>query len=731
LTGFWRKFPVLVFALASLAATGAVFSAPSPDIRVDQVGYLPDETKYGMVVSASATGAFDVRRVSDDATVFSGTLAAAFTDSASGDSIRTADFSILTTPGNYYLDVAGVGTSYDFEIGLDTFAHAFYMATRAFYGQRCGIAVTMGNVDGTTYSHGVCHASGSCSDLPSTYHSSSGLTGTKSTPKGWHDAGDYGKYIVNSGISTGEVLWTYEFFPDTTGSVTLNIPESGNSTPDILNEARWNLEWMLTMQDADGGVWHKNTSLNFGSFTLPEQDNAGTRYIIGTGTGAPYKTSCSTADFAAVMAIAARLYQPFDAAFSSTCLTAAQNAWTWVYANPNVTYTQPSGVFTGGYNDNNCSDERLWAAAELFRTTGTTMYSDYVVANAGGSTLFSATSNQGWGSLKNLALWTYYFAAGGDAVLKNRIQTDTLTAAGSIASRTNAATNGYRVSLTGYWWGSNGEVANYGLYLLVANRMSPSANFVNAALNNLHYLLGRNTQNLSFVTHVGHNPFLHPHHRPSGSPEYMYSPPWPGMLSGGPNSTGNSSDGVTPNNAYPAKCYIDDTGAYASNEIAINWQAPLVFLLGSTLREPVTPTPTPTEVPCGYPGETCTPTDTPTVTATPTPSHTPTPTPTPNSKTDILFPNPWDGSVPLSFYHDLDGDSDGVRLKFYSVAFRKVYEKGWLDATVGQHVYTLERDEVKNLSHGLYYLVLIDEKGGKEVGRKIMKLLLGPHSKLE
>src|SRR6185295_4706211 len=141
--------------------------------------------------------------------------------------------------------------------------------------------------------------------------------------------------------------------------INLNLPESGNATPDVLDEARWNLEWMLTMQDSDGGVWHKNTSAGFGSFVLPELDNAGTRYIIGTGPGAgtaPYKTSCSTADFAAVMAAASSIFQPFDAAFSATCLTAAQNAWTWVTANPTVYYTQPTGITTEGYGDNNSTD---------------------------------------------------------------------------------------------------------------------------------------------------------------------------------------------------------------------------------------------------------------------------------------------------------------------------------------------------------------------------------------
>jgi endoglucanase len=633
---------VLIFKRSTLWAgivlawgLGATLSAAvSALVRVDQVGYLPTETKYGMVASAAATGAFDVRRVADAVSVYSGTLGASFSDTDSGDTLRTADFSSLTVTGAYYLDVAGVGSSYNFSIDPNAFLNAYKLAFRGFYAQRCGTAVNMGTVDGVAYSHAICHSSGAASDLPATMHSSTGQSGTRNSAKGWHDAGDYGKYIVNAGISTGELLWTYECWQDRAGAITDAIPESGNGTPDLLNESRWELEWMLTMQDSDGGVWHKDTSAGFGSFTLPENDDAGTRYIIGT-SASPWKTSCSTADFAAVMAIAARLYQPYDAAFAATCLTAAQNAWTWVSANPAVYYNQPSGISTGGYGDGNSSDERLWAAAELFRTTGTAAYSAYVVANAGASPLVSTTGlPQDWGNLKDLALWTYYFSgqAGANAALNTRINADTLAAATAIATRTAAATNGYKVSLSSgqYIWGSNGAVANYGLLLLMANKMAPNAAYTNAALDDLHYLLGRNTWDKSFVTHVGTNYVLHPHHRPSGSPQYSALLPWPGLMSGGPNSTGNASDGLTASSPYPAKCYSDVTLAYASNEIAINWQAPLVFLLAWTL-----PTPTPTPTATGTATGSATPSRTPSPSVTLSPSATRTASPSPTASPSV------------------------------------------------------------------------------------------------
>jgi endoglucanase len=171
-----------------------------------------------------------------------------------------------------------------------------------------------------------------------------------------------------------------------------------------------------------------------------------------------------------------------------------------------------------------------------------------------------------------------------------------VAAADATAARTNAPANGYKVSLSSdqYQWGSNGAVANYGVLLLVADRMSPHPAYTNAALNDLHYLLGCNTHATCFVTHLGSRPVLHPHHRPSASPQYAAGPPWPGMLSGGPNSRsddGSALDAIP--SSPPAKRWVDLKASYASNEIAINWQAPLVFLLAWTLPVPMAARPGP------------------------------------------------------------------------------------------------------------------------------------------
>jgi endoglucanase len=545
-------------------------AGPVATIKVDQVGYLTAAPKLALIaVAASADGAvrFTVRRTSDDAAVFTGTLASAVVDPDSGDRLRTADFSALRETGTFYLDVPGIGRSWPFAIGPHVYARTWYLAMRAFYGQRCNTAVDLG-AEFPGYAHAACHMTGAL-------HSSSGASGTKPASGGWHDAGDYGRYVVNSGITTGTLLWMYELYGARLGG-SLNIPESNNTTPDVLDEIRWNLEWMLSMQDTDGGVWHKQTSERFPAFIMPEADTL-TSYVIGTGS-APYKSTCATADLAAVMAIAARVYRPFDATFSTRTERAARDAWRWTEANPNVTFKNPTGVATGEYGDGDCRDERLWAAAEIWRTTHDTQTHDYVRAHAADvMPTLSATQPPSWAQVGPLALWTYALDGHGDATLTGTIKQRTIETARDIAAR--SARQAYHMSLTtkDYVWGSNSVAANYGLQLLVANQMQPAADFMNTARENLHYLLGRNTFSLSWVTQVGANPFQHPHHRPSGADRNPA--PWPGLLSGGPNAGRQDPAMKRLPNGPPARMYLDDQDSYASNEIAINWNAPLVFLL--------------------------------------------------------------------------------------------------------------------------------------------------------
>jgi endoglucanase len=549
--------------LGTLVLLLALMADPTPAIRVDQVGYPVGAPKVAFLASKDAGGrSFTVRR-SDGGVAFEGTLRAPLRDADSGDDLQIIDFSNLDGPGRYYIEIPEVGRSFEFRVADEPYLDLLRLAVRSYYGQRCGVAVSLG-ADCAACSHAECHREGA-------YDPSSGKSGPAPSRGGWHDAGDYGRYVVNSGLSTGTLLWAFELFRPPLASLRLAIPESGGATPDYLSEVRWNLEWMLTMQDADGGVWHKQTSTVFAPFVRPEEDHLPSA-IIGTGS-APFKSSCATGDLAAVMAIAARTYTPYDGPFSATSLAAARRAWSWLSQNPSVVFRNPAGVKTGEYGDARCGDETLWAAAELFRTTREEPYRRYVLEHLGDFER-PFVRPPSWPDVEALALWSYALASDDGAAAQ--IRAATLKEAGEVAARTIASP--YRMSLlrADYVWGSNAVAANYGMEMLVAHRFRPDRILLDAALEDLHYLLGRNAFSESFITKVGANPCRHPHHRPS----VASGETWPGLLCGGPNA-GRQDPALRalPADLPPARVYVDEWASYAGNEVAINWNAPLVFLL--------------------------------------------------------------------------------------------------------------------------------------------------------
>ena len=564
-----KKAPVETRQAGS-ATNAADAETTHSSFAMNQCGFRPEAAKVASVPLANdAAGpqAFTVEDVASGKVVLHGTLSPARLDEASGDRLAQADFSAVRAPGTYRLRAADT-VSDPVVIGDAVYQEALRLSVRAFYGQRCGCKVDLH--DG--YKHKACHKQGE-------YHASSGRQGKVKNSGGWHDAGDYGRYVVNSGISTATLLWAWEMFPEVLRPMHLDIPESGGKVPDFLAEVRWNLRWMLSMQDpADGGVWHKQTSAAFCGFVMPQDDSLPSE-VIGTGT-APFKSTCATADFAAVMAIAARCYQAFDVDFASTCLAAARRAFLWAQANPQVVFRNPPGVTTGEYGDRICDDELLWAAAELYRSTGENSFREAFEAAV--PAMF-AVDTPGWNGMRPFALWTYVMS-GRDTT--DRVRERILSATGLAAQQRveRAAANGYGNTLgtDDYVWGSNSVAANDSLLLLVAHHLDANAAARDAAMANLHYLLGRNCFGVSWVTHVGARPFQHPHHRPSQADKV--AAPWPGLLSGGPNAHGGDPVANAMAKRPPMRMWVDDWQAYSVNEVAINWNAPLVFLLAAAAR---------------------------------------------------------------------------------------------------------------------------------------------------
>ena len=570
-------------SLTALAQAPLASTYTAPPILLNQLGYLPQHAKLATILPSKLPQPATTFRVrsQNNSIAFEGHLSTPTLDAASGDTTTQADFSSLTTPGTYRVEIANT-LSDPFTIAPTVYAEALRLTIRGYTGQRCGCAVDLGN----GYHHPACHHDGA-------FDPTSGRSGPVPNTGGWHDAGDYGRYIVNSGITTATLLWAWELYPNALQTLHLDIPESGHPLPDNHSEIKLNLNRMLSLQDpTDGGVWHKQTSLHFCAFILPQDDHLPSQ-IIGTGA-APYKSTGATADLAAVMAIAARVYKPFDPAFAARCLAAARLAWTWASQHPNVTFTNPPTVSTGGYGDNDCADELLWASAELFRTTHDPQYEAAFLGSIKPLLPNLKITVPSWNNVASLGLWTYALATSpgapssttvpsspkeGSHNLSITIQQATQLAAAELIARTQTSGYGTTLALADYHWGSNSNAGNQSLLLLIANHFQPSPATLNAALSNLHYLLGRNCFGVSWVTQLGHRPFQHPHHRPSAADGI--AAPWPGLLSGGPNAHGGDAIADALPKSPPMRMWLDDQRAYSMNEIAINWNAPLVFLLAA------------------------------------------------------------------------------------------------------------------------------------------------------
>jgi endoglucanase len=547
------------------AGTSKAASAGANGIYLNQIGFRPDSPKLA-TISANANS-FLVRSLNDHSVALRAKLSARRRDSASGDTVRLADFSSVKTPGEYRLELDSGMSGDSFPIRKDAYDHALLLAMRSFYGQRCGCSVDLGG----GYAHPKCH-------LDAAFHASSGKTGPCDIHGGWHDAGDYGRFMINSAITTGTLLWAWELYGASLHDFALQIPESGGRVPDFLAEIQWNLQWMLALQDNDGGVWQKQSRDDYCSFIMP-QDELGPNYVIGTGA-APYKSTCATADLAAVMAIAARCYSSDAPAFSQQCLKAARAAWNWCQSNPNVFFKNPADIHTAEFSDTDCHDELLWAAAELWRTTGDAAFHQAFMGMLPQPPSKIKIDIPSPTQVSSLGYWSYALAGrkGSDAAIA-AIRQITLKRARELVHQSSENGYGNSLALADYVGASNSIVANHSLLLLIANQLESDRSYSDCAQNNLHYLLGRNCLGISWVTQLGSRPLQHPHHRPSAADNIVA--PWPGLLANGPNT--DPADPLTKAliRQPPMRMYVDDERAYSSNEPIISCNAPLVFLLAA------------------------------------------------------------------------------------------------------------------------------------------------------
>ncbi len=549
----------------------------SSRIQLNQVGFYPQATKLAAVSGDVSNSSFYITSTNLADTLYRGVLKEAKAALYSPLTVRMADFTPLKQEGSFVLLIPGIGHSYPFLISANVHNEAATASLKGFYYQRISMPLekqyagkwhrSSGHPDNVVY----IHPSAASKERPAgTMLSSIG---------GWYDAGDYNKYIVNSGITMGTLLSAYEDFPAYFEPLTVNIPESRNAIPDLLDEVLYNLRWMLTMQDPqDGGVYHKCTNADFDGMVMPGVTKA-PRYLV-------QKSTAAALDFAAVMAQASRVYSRYTAhlpGLADSCSKAAFAAWNWALRNPATVYSQKEinskhkpAITTGEYGDRNFKDEWLWAAAELFTTTKEKRFFDTVAVH-----MKDAADLPSWGSV---GLLGYYSLLRHREALPAFTKTVAQAMQDSVVRMADAylegmKRNAYHVVMgqtaKDFVWGSNAVAANQGILLINAYKLTQDTKYINAALQNVDYLLGRNATGYSFLTGIGSKTPMYPHHRPSEADGIIE--PVPGLLAGGPNP--GMQDKCKYTFTDPERAYSDVACSYASNEIAINWNAPAVYLL--------------------------------------------------------------------------------------------------------------------------------------------------------
>ncbi|MBR6230054.1 MAG: glycoside hydrolase family 9 protein [Eubacterium sp.] len=538
-----------------------------PGIRVNQVGFTPDGLKTAVFANASqSSDEYKIVDAKSGKEVYAGTLKPAIENKSAGETDREADFSDFTTPGTYKIVSADGIESPKFKIDKNVYNDLLKKSVKMLYMQRCG--EDLDEKYAGKFAHPVCHTG-----KAQLYWDEDVKVDVSG---GWHDAGDYGRYVVAGAKAAADVLLAYDSYRNYSNKKIIDdvgTPQSGDGIDDLLQEAKYELDWMLKMQDKDGKVYHKVTCANFPDTVMPQDE---TDQLILSFTSSP-----AAGDFVAVMSLASRIYGATkNKEFKKSAkkyLKAAKKSWKYLKENPDVkAFSNPDGIVTGAYPDDEDRDERFWAACELYRTTGDKEYLSSIKEFA------EPEFMRGLG-------WTEVGMYGCFSALMNpQLRTDDPDTLEKInqafttsidSAKTVIDSNPYGINRTeDLEWGSNMGIANDGVMFLMEGMigkewLSESKEKVGRTLN---YLLGQNATGYCFVTGFGTTSPKHPHHRIS----QIVGKPVPGMLVGGPDNALEDPYAQTVLAGRAAmKCYADTDQSYSTNEVTIYWNSPLIYLL--------------------------------------------------------------------------------------------------------------------------------------------------------
>lgn len=522
-------------------------------VKGNQVGY-PEGFSKVLVIEDPKTTRFSLSL--NQEVIMEGELQGPFENPLTKKPVYLCDLSQVQTEGLYQFAIQGMEGMFPVNIKPDPYKNLTIKSLRFFYLQRCGSNLPKEYAG--VFSHDSCH------DTPAKIN---GTNQYLNVNGGWHDAGDYGRYIVAAAVTVADLLLAYEANQDMS-EYHLQIPESSLEIPDLLSEIRYELEWMLTMQDKTSKkVYHKVTCENFCGFIMPEEERE--ELVIS-------ETSVTaTATFAAVMAMAVDFYLPYDPAFANQMKEASQTAYEALEA-----YELPGGfknqvnIVTGEYGDPKDTDERYWAAAALYKAFGDAKYRTDFEKMAS----LEILHGYGWeevGSFGNQAyLSTRKYPVSSELIQK--IEEQILKKAEELEAKAQLDPYGVAFSEEDYVWGSNMYAAENGNHFYDAYMITKNQQYLDLARNQLHYLLGKNPCGYCYVTGFGYCSPKYPHHRPSSAQKQAME----GMLVGGPDFGLHDPAAVEFLQAKPAPCcFIDHEGSYSTNEVTIYWNSALIYLL--------------------------------------------------------------------------------------------------------------------------------------------------------
>lgn len=575
------------------------------DILTNQVGYFADMQKKATLLSDQSDGVGFSLKDSSGKEVYSGTSEPMGKDADSGDDVHVLDFSDFTTAGTYTLEAETGAKSREFKIGGgELYSYLLYDSLNYFYQNRSGIEIDSKYIisgDAKSLARAAGHATDMAKVQQDWGYSGSG---TQDVSGGWYDAGDHGKYVVNGGISLWLMQNQYEHAVKTGdisvyGDGSMSIPENSNKYPDLLDEARYEMEFFLKMVVKDGDcagmVYHKVHDIKWTALALAPADDTEERILKPP-------TTAATLNAAACGAQAYRLWKDLDKDFAAQCLDMAKQAYTAAKAHPEMYAPLDESVGGGPYGDDNVTDEFYWAATELYLATGDSSYasdmegSDYylqVPTSIGKGENVDTVGSFDWGNVAtlgslSLALNTDILSEGDADKLKA-----SFTQAGEYFTKLSTQQGygqpygpsaiSYQISEKGYVWGSNSFVADNAIVCAYAYDLNEDKNALGTVVSAMDYLLGRNPMDYSYVTGYGTHAAKNPHHRWWSHQVDESFPAAPnGVLVGGPNSglqdpwVKGSGWGV--GEMAPAKCYMDHVEAWSVNECTINWNTPLAWL---------------------------------------------------------------------------------------------------------------------------------------------------------